>query len=47
MLRNSKYCVALPGSSKYSFRFYEALEAGCIPVILDEWVDWQTGGERW
>lgn len=40
---NSKFCLALPGSSLETFRLYEALQAGCIPIMLDKW----TKGKEW
>ena len=39
LMRTSSYCLAPPGVSIESFRLYDALELGCVPVLLDEWVD--------
>jgi len=43
LMMDSKFCLALPGTSLESFRLYEALQAGCIPVMLDQWTD----GKQW
>eukprot|EP00746_Dinoflagellata_sp_MGD_P038350 gnl/MRDRNA2_/MRDRNA2_192286_c0_seq1.p1 gnl/MRDRNA2_/MRDRNA2_192286_c0~~gnl/MRDRNA2_/MRDRNA2_192286_c0_seq1.p1 ORF type:complete len:123 (+),score=25.26 gnl/MRDRNA2_/MRDRNA2_192286_c0_seq1:246-614(+) len=34
---NASFCLQLPGESLECFRMYEALEAGCIPVIVEQW----------
>lgn len=34
---SSRFCLAPPGSSFETFRLYEALQAGCVPVVLEQW----------
>jgi hypothetical protein len=34
---SSRFCLAPPGSSFETFRLYEALQAGCVPVMLEQW----------
>jgi Exostosin family len=34
--QRAAFCLNLPGTSVECFRFYEALESGCIPVVIDE-----------
>ena len=48
LMRETTYFLAPPGASIESFRLYDALEFGCIPVLLDEWCDeWSsTSGAR-
>ena len=35
-LFNSKFCLQLPGRFAECYRFYDALETGCIPLFIDE-----------
>jgi hypothetical protein len=35
-LSDSIFCIMIPGHSAECHRFYESLESGCIPVIIDE-----------
>jgi len=35
VLLASDFCLNLPGASAECFRFYEALQCGCLPVIID------------
>lgn len=51
-LFSSAMCLQVPGQSIESFRLYESLEAGCIPVVVRSWsqggdplVKLQVGGE--
>lgn len=51
-LFSSAMCLQVPGPSIESFRLYESLEAGCIPVVVRSWsqggdplVKLQVGGE--
>ena len=41
-LANSKFCPILRGNNMETFRFYEALEAGTLPVTVEanEWTAW-------
>lgn len=41
-LANSKFCPILRGNNMETFRFYEALEAGTLPVTVEanEWTTW-------
>ena len=45
ILGNTKFCPILRGNNLETFRFYEALEAGCLPItnITDksylEWIE--------
>jgi GR25 family glycosyltransferase involved in LPS biosynthesis len=46
LLGNSKFCPVLKGNNVETFRFYEALEAGSLPVATEknaytEWIDSQ------
>ena len=46
LLGNSKFCPVLKGNNMETFRFYEALEAGSLPVAMEknaytEWIDSQ------
>jgi hypothetical protein len=34
LLQNSKFCPILKGNNNETFRLYEALEAGCLPITL-------------
>lgn len=48
MLRRSKYALCPPGQdSMDSFRVYEALEAGCIPVCLKNTGCWHLIPSYW
>ena len=48
-LGNSKFCPILRGNNVETFRFYEALEAGCLPVtpiddaMYIEWIEENMG----
>jgi Exostosin family len=42
LLQDSCFCLQLPGASAECFRFYEALQFGCIPIIID---DFGTGDD--
>ena len=35
-LQNSKFCLILRGDDPHTSRFYDALAAGCIPVIISD-----------
>ena len=35
-LRETSLCLQLPGVSAECYRLYESLEAGCVPVLVDE-----------
>ena len=37
-LFNSKFCLQIPGRFAECYRFYDSLEAGCIPVFIDNYV---------
>lgn len=49
LLNNSKFCPILKGNNDETFRLYEALEAGCLPVTTItnktylQWVDRHLG----
>jgi hypothetical protein len=45
-LRNSQFCINIRGTSAECFRFYESLEAGCIPILLDEFHDFNYGEQH-
>ncbi len=48
LLKNSKYALCPPGQdSMDSFRIYEALEAGCIPVCLKNTGYWHVYPSYW
>jgi hypothetical protein len=38
-LFNSKFCLQLPGRFPECYRFYDALETGCIPLFIDEFLN--------
>ncbi len=38
--RKSRFCLAPRGFGKTSFRFYEALQMGCIPIYVWEGEEW-------
>lgn len=38
-LQQSSFCLNLPGASSECFRYYDAVEAGCIPVLVDVFAD--------
>ena len=38
-LRNSVFCINIRGTSAECFRFYESLEAGCIPLMMNLYHD--------
>ena len=35
-LQNSKFCLILRGDDPHTSRFYDAIAAGCIPVIISD-----------
>jgi len=35
-MRSARFCLAPPGFASWSFRFFEAVLAGCIPVVYDD-----------
>lgn len=35
-LHRSKFCLCLPSDTMWSLTFYEALVAGCVPVLFDD-----------
>jgi hypothetical protein len=35
-MRKAIFCLAPPGFAKWTFRFFEAILAGCIPVVYDD-----------
>eukprot|EP00929_Paragymnodinium_shiwhaense_P109023 TRINITY_DN75389_c0_g1_i1.p1 TRINITY_DN75389_c0_g1~~TRINITY_DN75389_c0_g1_i1.p1 ORF type:complete len:571 (-),score=99.80 TRINITY_DN75389_c0_g1_i1:26-1738(-) len=55
VLGNSQFCLCPKGASSYTSRVFEALFAGCIPVILSDevrlpfadLVDWSQFSIRW
>lgn len=48
LLKSSKYALCPPGQdSMDSFRLYEALEAGCIPVCLKNTGNWHIHPSYW
>lgn len=47
VLRDSSFCLSLPGASAECFRFYESLQCGCIPVIVDEFSDADYTRRNW
>ena len=36
LLGKTKFCPVLRGNNMETFRLYEALEAGCVPVFMEE-----------
>lgn len=48
LLKNSKYVLCPPGQdSMDSFRIYEALEAGCVPVCVKNVGQWHLHPSYW
>ena len=39
-LHRSKFCLCLPSDTMWSLTFYEALVAGCVPVLFDDNQAW-------
>ena len=35
-MRDSIFCLAPPGYALWTYRFFEAISSGCIPVLFDE-----------
>ena len=44
-MHQSALCLNLKGMSSECFRFYEALEAGCIPVVINKFTN--NSGPQW
>lgn len=38
-LDNSKFCLQIPGRFAECYRLYDSLEAGCIPVFVDNYIN--------
>merc|ERR1712216_875441 len=55
VMGNSQFCLCPKGASSYTSRVFEALYAGCVPVILSDdvrlpfadLVDWSEFSIRW
>lgn len=45
-LRSSVFCLNIRGTSAECFRFYESIEAGCIPLMLDRYPDFDYGDQH-
>ena len=45
-LRSSVFCINIRGTSAECFRFYESIEAGCIPLMLNQYHDFNYAAQH-
>lgn len=46
LMMNSKFCITVQGQFVECYRMYDALEVGCIVVLIDEYANWNYRGSH-